>query len=182
MGADRTGGGTGTQTFTQQVECGGAGAADIGVPAPETPPTPEDERTVRGNTLAYLAAKDSGDFDKAHALFGEEMASMMLPGNWREPRTAFNKAMGLPQRREVVRITWYDNPAAASRPGRYVAADFRGDYDHPGFYCGYVVWYLEPDGIYRIVREEEGQMTEEIAGKVAPADLAATRAQIGCRD
>lgn len=172
----------GTQVFKQLVECGGTAAVAIGIPAPETQPTPEDERSVRDNTLTYLAAKDGGDFDRARALMDEETASMMRPENWQEPRTAFNKDAGLPLRREVVRITWYDNPAGAPRPGRYAAADYRGDYAHPGFYCGYVVWYLEPDDTYRIVREEEGQMSEQVAKKLAPSELASARAQIGCRD
>lgn len=173
---------SGTQTLTQQVECGGLPQVAIGVPAPETSPTADDERVVRANTLAYLAARDSNDFDTAHAMVSEGTAAMMRPENWRIPRAAFNKAAGLPSRKEVVRLTWYDDPAGAPRRGRYVAADYRGDYDHAGFYCGYVVWYLEADGTYRIVREEEGQMSHEVASRVAPSELAKARARIGCRD
>lgn len=174
--------GTPTQTFIQQVECGGATPLASGVPAPKAPPTPEDERTVREATLGYLEAKDRGDFDAAHTLLGEEAAALMRADNWRTPRAAFNADAGLPSRREVVRLTWYDDPAGAPRSGRYVAADYRGDYTHAGFYCGFVVWYREADGRYRIVREEEGQIPAQAAKKLAPEALAAARVQVGCRD
>ena len=172
----------GTQTFVQQVECGGVPALVAGVPAPKAPPSPEDERVVRERTLAYLEAKDRGEFDTARAMLGNEAAAMMSADNWRDPRMAFNAASGMPSRREVVRLTWYDDPSGAPRLGRYVAADFRGDYPHAGFYCGYVVWYLEADGQYRVVREEEGQAAADTVKGLAPDALAGMRQQVGCRD
>lgn len=181
-GSAKPSAGAASQTFIQQVECGGATVAAAGAPAPKTPPTPEDERAVREATLAYLDAKDRGDFDAAHAMLGEEATALMRVDNWRKPRAAFNANAGTPSRREVVRLTWYDDPAGAPRAGRYVAADYRGDYTHAGFYCGFVAWYLQADGSYRIVREEEGQVPAEIAKNLAPGALAAARAQVGCRD
>jgi hypothetical protein len=171
-----------TQTFTQQVECGISTSVVHVARAPKTPPTAEDERAVRAATLDYLAAKDRGDFDAAYALLGGEMAAMFTTENWRSPRATFNAAAGQPNNREVVRLTWYDDPAGAPIPGRYVAADYRGDYAHAGFYCGYLMWYLQPDGSYRIVREEEGQMPDAIAKKFTAEELASARAQIQCRD
>lgn len=171
-----------TQTFTQQVECGTSTSVVHVARAPKTPPTAEDERAIRADTLNYLSAKDRGDFDAAHALLGSEMAAMLTMERWRSPRAAFNAAAGLPNHREVVRLTWYDDPAGAPTPGRYVAADYRGDYAHAGFYCGYVMWHLQPDGTYRIVREEEAQMPDEIAKKFTSEELASARAQVQCRD
>jgi hypothetical protein len=110
------------------------------------------------------------------------MADIVADGKARAARAAFNKAVGLPDNREVVRLTWYDDPAGAPQPGRYVAADYRGDYPHAGFYCGYVVWLLQLDGSYRIVREEEAQMPDEVAKKFSPEELAAARTQVQCRD
>jgi hypothetical protein len=171
-----------TQTFTQQIECGASNAVIHVARAPKTPPTEEDESAIRASTLKYLAAKDRNDFDAASALLGSEMAVMLTTDNWRSPRAAFNEKAGEPNHREVVRLTWYDDPAGAPAPGRYVAADYRGDYAHAGFYCGYVMWHLQPDGTYRIVREEEGQMPDEIAKTFTPEELASARTQIQCRD
>lgn len=171
-----------TQTFTQQVECGTSTSVVHVARAPKTQPTAEDERAVRTATLNYLAAKDRGDFDAAYALLGSEMAALFTTENWRSPRATFNAAAGQPNNREVVRLTWYDDPAGAPIPGRYVAADYRGDYAHAGFYCGYLMWHLQPDGSYRIVREEEAQMPDEIASKFTPEELASARTQVQCRD
>lgn len=171
-----------TQTFTQEVACGTSSEVVHVARAPKTRPTAQDEQTIRADTLRYLDAKDRGDFDAAFALLGSELADMFVNGKSREARTAFNAAAGLPDNREVVRVTWYDDPAGAPVPGRYVAADYRGDYPHAGFYCGYVVWLLQPDGSFRIVREEEAQMLDEIAKKLSAEELAAARAQLQCRD
>lgn len=170
------------QTFTQQVACGTSTEVVHVGRAPKAPPTAQDEQTIRADTLRYLAAKDRGDFDAAYTLVGSELAAMFANGEARASRARFNAAAGLPDHREVVRLTWYDDPAGAPLPGRYVAADYRGDYPHAGFYCGYVVWHLQPDGSFRIVREEEGQMPDEVAKSFSPEQLAAARAQVQCRD
>ena len=172
----------GTTTVVQVVECSGPRPEAAGHPAPKTPPSAEDEVAVRERTLAYLEAKDRGDFDAAGEMLGKEAAEFMRADNWSGPRAAFNVASGLPSRRDIVRLSWYDDPAGAPRLGRYVAADYRGDYPHAGFYCGFVVWYLEADGQYRVIREEEGQaMTDTMQG-LAPDALAAMRRKVGCRD
>jgi hypothetical protein len=170
------------QTFIQELTCGGeADPARASAPAPRMPPTAADERRVRDLTQAYLAAKDGNDFDRARAMLAEESREMMRADNWFEPRVAFNKAAGAPARRDVVRVTWYDDPAGAP-PGRYVAADYRADYDHAGFYCGYVMWNLQPDGSYRVLREEEAQVAPTDAARIPSTDLVAVRQQLGCRD
>ena len=173
---------TATQTFTQEVTCGTSSEVVHVARAPKTPPTAQDEQTIRTDTLRYLEAKDRGDFDKAFAVLGSELAEMFANEKTRESRATFNAAAGLPNSREVVRLTWYDDPSGAPVPGRYVAADYRGDYPHDGFYCGYVVWLLQLDGSFRIVREEEAQMPDEIAKKFSAEELAAARAQLQCRD
>jgi hypothetical protein len=179
------GGGTpALQTFTQQVQCVGtpAIATDRGVPAPATPPSDDDKRRVTELTLAYLAAKDRGDFTAARALFEPQAANLLDSPRSRADREAFNAASGQPEQREVIRLTWYDDPAGAPSLGRYVAADYRGDYAHAGFYCGFAVWLLQPDGGFRIVRIEEGVLTDDVARPMAPGSLADARSQLGCRD
>lgn len=171
-----------TQTFTQEVACGTSTAVVHVARAPKTPPTAQDEQRIRGDTLRYLMAKDRGDFDAVNALLGPELTELFANRESRDSRAAFNAKAGLPDHREVVRLTWYDDPAGAPLPGRYVAADYRGDYPHAGFYCGYLVWHLQPDGSFRIVREEEAQMPDEIAKKFSAEELASARAQVQCRD
>lgn len=171
--------------FVQEMQCGDAPATDAvvpaGVPAPATPPTADDEAMIHSRTLAFLTAKDRGDFDAAIAMFGTTTGAMLTEENWRSPRRTFNESAGIPLQRQVLRLTWYDDPAGAE-PGRYAAADYSASYDNAAFYCGYVVWRLQPDGGYLIVREEEGQMKPSEAHLVALGDIAAARVQMGCRD
>lgn len=173
-------------TFVQQLRCGSTAIVDSPVtdasPAPSTPPTKTDEDTIRILTLAYLAAKDRGDFDSAHAMLAKNTAAMLSADTWRKPRSAFNAAAdGEPKERKVVRVTWYDDPAGA-RPGRYAAADYGAAYSNGSFYCGFVAWLQQRDGSYQIVREEEGQLSEEAIRTLTPEQLAGARQQLQCRD
>ncbi len=171
-----------TQAFTQQLTCGVSTEVTHVVRAPKTPPTAQDEQRIRTDTLGHLEAKDRGDFDAAYARAGSELVAMLANDEARAARAAFNATAGLPEHREVVRLTWYDDPAGAPLPGRYVAADYRGDYAHAGFYCGYVVWHLQADGSYQLVRVEESQMPDDVAKKFSAEELASARLQLQCRD
>lgn len=180
-------GGAASLVFTQQVECvaasNSASAPEHEIPpAPETPPTPKDEADVRARTLAYLETKDKGDFDAAFAMFSPGTAAFMTDDNWRTPRAKFNTVAGANPEREVIRITWYDDPPGAPMPGRYAAADYRARYASSAFYCGYVMWLRQADGGYLILREEEGQALPELLAKTTPDQLPDLRVQLGCRD
>lgn len=176
-----------TLRFIQQIECL---AADVDPkdavaelpPAPDQPPTADEEVGIHAATLEYLAAKDDGDFDRAHAMLKPATGDMFTEASWREPRRQFNKSAGKPEEREVVRITWYDDPAGAPSPGRYAAADYRAAYASGAFYCGYVVWLRQHDGSYRIVREEEGRMDPETLARGLEEELPDLRQRLGCRD
>lgn len=174
-----------SMVFVQEVVCGDsadAGAVDLPPPAPGQPPDAKDETLIRDRTLAYLIAKDTGDFDSGFAMLGASMKDIMGDASWRKPRAAFNAASGQPLQRQVVRVTWYDNPEGAPTPGRYAAADYNAQYANSAFYCGYVMWLLQADGNYRIVREEEGQLTSEMAAHITPGQMPNARMQLGCRD
>lgn len=171
--------------YTQDIECKDPSASpavtDI-PPAPATPPSADDEADIRKRTLAYLEAKDTNNFDAAFAMLGPTMVGYMTPESWRNPRATFNAATGGQAEREVIRITWYDNPQNAPTPGRYAAADYRASYASKAFYCGYVVWLRQKDGSYLILREEEGQATPEMVAGIPPESMTAVRTQLGCRD
>lgn len=172
--------------LVQEVHCGGTSMIDppkVGfTPAPRTPPTAKDEATIRSRTLDYLVAKDQGDFEAARAMLSSSLVAMMGEDTSLAPRAAFNASVGVPSERQVIRVTWYDDPAEAPGPGRYAAADYSATYPSTAFYCGYVVWLLQPDGSYRIVREEEGQMPPDALSKIKPDQMPDVRRQMGCRD
>lgn len=150
--------------------------------APEAPPTPADEALIRARTEAYLAAKDAGDYAAAHAMIDGSMRDDFTPGAMAASRTPFNASAGPGVEREVIRLTWYDDPAGAPMPGRYVAADYRATFPSGAFYCGYLVWVRQYDGAYLVVREEQGLATPDVVAQATPANMPALRLQLGCRD
>lgn len=150
--------------------------------APAEAPTQQDEALIRERTEAYLAAKDAGAYAEAYAMIGGSMRDYFTPEAMAASRTPFNASAGPGVEREVIRLTWYDDPAGAPAPGRYVAADYRAGFPSGAFYCGYVVWVLQYDDSYLVVREEEGQATPDLVAKATPANMPALRQQLGCRD
>lgn len=171
--------------FVQEMQCVDATPVETVVPsvvrAPASRPTPNDEADIRSRTLKFLSAKDRGDFDAAVAMFSSTTGAMLTEETWRSKRRDFNASAGMPLQQKVMRVTWYDDPPGAA-PGHYAAADYSASHENAAFYCGYVVWLLQPDGGYQIVREEEGQMSPAEARLIAPSDMGAARAQLGCRD
>ena len=151
-------------------------------PAPATPPTAADEALIQRRTTEYLLAKIAVDAGTAYTMLSNEMRSYASPGEWVAARNAFNAKAGAGAVPMVVRLSWYDNPANAPTPGRYVAADYRVDYPSTAFTCGYVAWLLQGDGNYLIVREEEGQMTPDMMATLTPEQRSTVRAQLQCRD
>ena len=173
--------------LVQELECVGESGlheqeAPAFAPAPLLPPTPEDEAAVRDLSVSYLSAVDEDRFADAFEMMSPSFRPIMAKGNWRETRAAFNSKVDSQAVRQVIRLTWYDDPAGAPTPGRYVAADYRGDHAGGAFYCGYLVWLLQADGSYRLVRSEEGMLSGEEARRIPTGMRATVRAQLQCRD
>lgn len=174
--------------YTQDIECRDTPQESVETasapvpPAPSTPPTDEDAALIRTRTLTYLQAKNAADADAVYGMLSKEIASCTPPDAWTLARSAFNAQAGPGAEPTVVRITWYDNPENAPMQGRYVAADYRVDYPSDAFSCGYVVWLLQADGGYLIVREEESQATPDVVAGLSPEQRATMRAQLQCRD
>ena len=150
--------------------------------APSTPPTAADEALIQRRTTEYLLAKVAVDAGTTYSMLSEAMRSYASPEEWSAARNAFNAKAGSGAVPTVIRLSWYDNPANAPTPGRYVAADYRVDYPGTAFTCGYVVWLLQGDGNYLAVREEEGQMTPDMMATLTPEQRAMVRTQLQCRD
>ncbi len=178
---DAASGVKGFQVFEQELQCGGEDTADRGTPAPSTPPSTDDERWITEQSLIYLAAMDDGDSERVLSLEDPQALSPIEPGRLVE-RARFGKTEGPPIVRRVLRLTWYDDPQGAPKPGRYVAADYSAEFRRGAFYCGYLLWYLMPDGQFRIMRAEHGQFESDQARTLPPDQLPAVRRQLACRD
>lgn len=172
-------------SFELDLTCAGdttAAAPKPGTPAPKSPASDAERSDLRARTLDYLAKKDGGHFDAADDLFEQGVLSPTDRDARAAARREFNSEAGQPVDREVVGMTFYDDPADSPRLGRYAAVDYRARYNSRAFYCGYVVWIRQADGNYLLTREDEAIITDAVAAASTPEQLTALKRQPGCRD
>ena len=181
--------------FADQPEERGAnpGAAQAGFQqelycsSPEQPsavaaPSEAQQQAVLEVTYGYLAAKDSNRLPDAYAMLSRRAKVAMPEPDWTASARGFNQRAGAVTARRVTDLSWYSDPPDAPEPGLYVAADLNGAFENVEFLCGYVVWRLEADGRYRLVREEQNFLERRAGARLAALDRAPLRAQMGCKD
>jgi len=150
-------------------------------PATEGEPDPLRQQAALASSYAYLAAKDSGRYADAYAVVSDRLRERAPFPQWTARAEEFTAVAGAPRGRRITEVTWYDNPPDAPEPGRYVAADFSADFAGLEFACGYLMWRVEPDGSFRLVREEQNFIEKKKNG-IASLDREPLRAQMGCKD
>ena len=147
------------------------------------PGEPGDDRlAVLAGSYAWLAAKDGGRYEEAWALLSDRMKGASPLAQWRAAAERFNDRAGPVRGRQVTRISFYRDPPDAPEPGLYAAADFSADFANFDFVCGYLMWRLGPDGLWRLVREEQNLVDKQAAEDVTKIDRPRLREQMGCRD
>jgi hypothetical protein len=81
--------------------------------------------------------------------------------SWMRTKREFLTVAGQLQRIGITKVTVYENPTSATKPGLYVAADYRNVWRNVPVQCGYLMWLRTPSGEFRIIREETGYVTAE---------------------
>ena len=150
--------------------------------APGWQPSEADQQAVLAATYAYFADRDRGRYPEAWSMLSDRMKQIAPIAEWQRGASDFNASAGAVRSRRVVEITWYNNPPDAPRPGVYAAADFSGEFDRLEFVCGYLMWQVQPDGSFRLAREEQNLLDKATAAKLASTDREPLRAQMGCKD
>lgn len=155
-------------------------AAAVQVPGWE--PSEADQQAVLAATYAYFAARDRKRYPEAWSMLSESMKQISPVADWQRNAADFNAMAGAVRGRRVTEITWYNNPPDSPRPGIYAAADYSGEFENVEFVCGYVMWLLQPDGSFRLAREEQNLLDKATAKNLASDDRQPLRAQMGCKD
>jgi hypothetical protein len=138
-----------------------------------------DVREIEALTLRFFAAIDSGDAETAHGLWSDDEQSETPLDERRRSIESFRQQAGRPGAAPVTRLTWYVNPVGAPRPGIYVAVDYERSYANLTMNCGYLIWYREAGGRYRLTRPEDSVMARS-AGTPAAEQLAQLRQASRC--
>lgn len=165
----------------QELTCSDAGPpAQAGEAAPaDWQASEQDVREITALTRRFFAAIDSGDAETAHGLWSDDLQAETPLDERRRGIEAFRQQAGLPGAAPVTRLTWYVNPEGAPRPGIYVAVDYERFYANLTMNCGYLIWYREADGRYRLTRQEDSVMARS-AGTAAADQLVQLRQSSRC--
>ena len=167
--------------FQQELYCSPK-QPSVSATASAADPSEAQQRAVLEATYGYLAAKDGNLLSDAYAMLSPRAKATMPEPEWTASARAFNQRSGAVRARRVTHISWYSDPPDAPEPGLYVAADLNGAFENVEFLCGYLMWRLEADGRYRLVREEQNFLERRPGARLAPLDRAPLRAQMGCKD
>lgn len=168
--------------FTQELSCV-VGVQEKPVqrgPALRSTEESQDlQRQIRARSEAYFKMLADDRVDDAYAeVDGEGMG--VDAATWKSQKRSLQTLAGRPVQISIAKITVYDNPAAAARPGLYIAADYVNEYQNTPLYCGYLMWFRPANGEFRIIREETGYMTAADYKGLPAADLPATRSKLRC--
>ena len=166
-------------TLEQEAECGAAPPRVA--PGPTGwKPSPADITEILDLTARYFAARDTGRYRDAWSLHTTSMQEMSSLADYEARQADFASRAAGGLKRKPVKVTWYDNPPNAPLGGIFAAVDFVGESRNLQLICGYVVWLRQPDGSWRLTREEEGSLAR--GPDSDPEALAQAKAALDCRD
>ena len=169
-------------SFQQELYCNRPVQLSKSADAAAPDPSEAQQQAVLKATYSYLAAKDSSRLANAYAMLSRRAKLTMPERDWIAMTRDFNQQAGAVRARRVTDISWYRDPPEAPEPGLYVAADLNGAFENVELLCGYVMWKLDSDGSFRLVREEQNFLERRRGANQAPLDRAPLRAQMGCKD
>lgn len=132
-------------------------------------------------SYSYFAAKDKNDPKTAYAFFDKASMVVIPFSEWNSQLTEFNKISGKVISRVIKKITWYKNPQGAPE-GVYGAADFESKFENINIHCGFLVWRVNTDQSFKLIREEDGYIDKKAEEKIHPSQInRVKREQLKCR-
>jgi hypothetical protein len=138
--------------------------------------SPSDDQRKRVPELVteYFADVDSGKYEEAYALHGDDLARKYPLDDFSQLETAFNQMAGPIQERRILKIIWAKDPTGADSPGVYVTVDFAARFANVDRYCGRLVLQARPDEDFKIVREDETYLANSNAAAIEAKGSRAT--------
>jgi len=171
-----------TFRFNQEVSCV-PGTASPPEPRLPTLSTPEESQRVQDDIRLKSEAWFRLIADKRVDEAFEQMSAGSHGGDeagWKRDTLSFQATAGKPVKIAIVKMTVYDNPAGAPKPGLYVAADFNNVYENVPIHCGYLMWFRPVGGDFLISRTEIGLITAEQFKSIPSVQLPEIKQQLRC--
>jgi hypothetical protein len=168
-------------TCSEDLPAPPAGPAPM-VVSPSWEPSAADDEAVRAASESFLEARDSGRSEDAYRLLARSFQATEPLAEFAQRTRDFASSAGRRIERRLVALTWYNNNLPGAPPGLYAAVDFRGTYERLHFTCGYMIWQLQADRMWRLVTINQAVLSRADAPDVSAEDLAMLRREMRCRD
>ncbi|MEO8315234.1 MAG: hypothetical protein ABI645_10600 [Pseudomonadota bacterium] len=135
---------------------------------------------VLDETKRYFRLVGEGKVDEAFLELDPD-SDIGNEASWKRTKRDFQTMAGALHRIEITKVTVYENPGSAAKPGLYLAADYRNIWLNVPLQCGYLVWLRTPGGEFKIIREETGHITAEQMQAMPPAQRQSVEQALHCR-
>jgi len=140
----------------------------------------EIEEDIRKMSIKYLNNLVSGNFDEAYFNVAESLRAFSPKSTWMSKKRNFTSQVGKTIKINISKVSIYDNPANAPRPGIYVAADYYNEFANAPIHCGYLMWFKGDGNFFQIIREESGFITTEQVSQISKEKLPIVKQRLRC--
>jgi hypothetical protein len=135
--------------------------------APGWLPSEGQRRAVIKSAGEYFSGLDEGRYDSAYAMMAEVNKHAVPFEQFVRQSQTFHARSGALRQRNLLKVTWTKDPAAAPLPGIYAAIDVASRYENIDRHCGYVVLYQKNDGDnFQVMRQESNFIDNALAQKI----------------
>lgn len=131
-------------------------------------------------TQQYFRHKDRGDYSAAYAMLSPDMQRGTSLERWSVQRADFSARAGEVKDRSIRKITWYKDPPSTPLRGVFAAVDHAGVFQNIDIHCGVLMWHQQPNGSFKLLREEEHSIDKATQGRMSAEQVAAARKTLRC--
>ncbi len=135
--------------------------------APGWLPSPVQQEQVLKTTIDYLTTLDQQQYERAYAMLAEANRTSRPLSQFIQQHRQFSERSGALVQRNILKVTWTKDPAAAPFRGVYAAVDIASRFANADRHCGFVVLYQRPSGgDFEVMRQEDNLMDNATAAKI----------------
>ena len=136
---------------------------------------------VKDLTEKYFKNISEGNLGLAYRSLSPELRANLAEERSKEQKSVFAQTAGDIVRLHISKLTVYDNPQNAPKPGIYIATDYYNKYAGVPIHCGYLVWFKgDAQKEYLITREETGFATADQLAGLSASKLKAIEKGLRC--
>jgi hypothetical protein len=130
-------------------------------------PSEDQRRDVIKFTSDFFSKLDSGRYDSAYTMMSEANRRALPLQQFVRENQEFRDRSGPLKQRNLLKVTWAKDPAAAPLRGVYAAIDIASRYANIDRHCGFVVLYQKsPADGFEVMRQESNFIDNASAQKI----------------